>query len=84
MSRSIKLSSNCWNKIHSQLLEDYPKSVVLIRDVMKRKLGFTTRTHREWQPGMVSYEEHVMLDFFNEPKRTMFLLKYSDFLDDNN
>ena len=84
MTRPIKLTVDSWNKIQSQLMIDYPKSVVLIRDAMKRKLGFTTRNHREWKPEMVSYEEHVMLDFYNEPKRTMFLLKYSDYLDDNN
>jgi hypothetical protein len=47
---------------------------------MKDKLGFTVREHREWTEQRGSMVD-IRLDFYNEPKRTMFLLKYSEYLD---
>lgn len=47
---------------------------------MKDKLGFTVREHREWTE-QKGYITDIRLDFYNEPKRTMFLLKYSEYLD---
>jgi hypothetical protein len=87
MSRSIKLSASTWYKIHQQLICEYPASVMLIRTNMKKRLGFTVREHREWVPKMDGgYWDNnsIHLDFYNEPKRTLFLLKYSDYLNDNN
>ena len=58
---------------------------MLIREKMKVVLGFTVRRHTEWilEPGADRrHPEHsIRLDFYNEPKRTMFLLKYSEYLD---
>jgi hypothetical protein len=52
---------------------------------MKVVLGFTVRQHTEWilDPGAERRrpESSVRLDFYNEPKRTMFMLKYSEYLD---
>ena len=52
---------------------------------MRDVLGFTSRTHREWVPKIDGgyYETTIRLDFYNEPKRTMFLLKYSEYLEEN-
>ncbi len=91
MSKSIVLSESQWLKIYNQIARDYPPSVLLIRDRMKSVLGFTSRTHEEWierkvDPRDVGYRtkyciKTIHLDFYNEPKRTMFLLKYSEYLD---
>ena len=76
----------------------------MIRDKMKRVLGFTVREHQEWitdpkayteEPTVLSnlidfeqdgwykgkrHEHSIRLDFYSENKYTMFLLKYSEFI----
>ena len=83
MSKPIILSSATWLKIYNNIAQTYPPSVLLIRDKMRSVLGFTSRSHREWVPKMDGgyYEHTIRLDFYNESKRTMFLLKYSEYLD---
>jgi len=79
-----------WNKILDAIAKTAPKSLVLIRKQMKETLGFTVRYHEEWIDrnvesrdmgyGTKYRQETIHLDFYNEPKRTMFLLKYSDII----
>jgi hypothetical protein len=92
MTKAVVLTQGDWAKIHNQIARDYPPSVLLIRDKMKSVLGFTSRSHQEWFDHDVSDDrrnvgyntkycvETIHLDFYNEPKRTMFLLKYGDFI----
>ena len=85
MTKAVVLTQGDWAKIYNQIAQDYPPSVLLIRDKMKSVLGFTSRTHTEWvfedfgHPNQVPYTT-IHLDFYNEPKRTMFLLRYGDFI----
>lgn len=51
-----------------------------MREKMKQVLGFTVRRHREYQE-LVGSLNYIHLDFYNEPKKTMFLLKYGEYLD---
>jgi len=91
MSKTIVLSQAAWLKIYNKIAKEYPPSVLLIRNRMREVLGFTSRTHQEWidrhvDINDVSYGTRwqittIHLDFYNEPKRTMFLLKYSEFLE---
>jgi hypothetical protein len=92
MSKQIILSEKVWLKIYNQIAKDYPPSVLLIRDKMRSVLGFTSRTHEEWIEhdtvdrrnvgwGTKQCIQTIHLDFYSEPKRTMFLLKYSEILD---
>ena len=83
--KAVKLTRSQWEDILNQIKKDYPKSVWMVRSRMKTVLGFTTREHREWREDYVSMVPNTMmhLDFFDEPKRTMFLLKYSDFMQSN-
>ena len=85
MSKPIILSEPAWAKLHRRLAQDNHSSVMLIREKMKTVLGFTVRTHQEWilpPGGKRRYlENSIRLDFYNEPKRTMFLLKYSEYLE---
>ena len=91
MSKQLILTMKSWNTIHSLIQEKYPASVLLIRNKMKRVLGFTTRIHEEWIDQEVAVkdvgyrtryrETYMHLDFYDEPKRTMFLLKYCDYIE---
>jgi len=47
---------------------------------MRKVLGFTSRTHSEWDMGVINRIEQIHLDFFSENKYTMFLLKYSEYI----
>ena len=80
MIKSIPISLGVWAKLHTQLARDNPPSVILIREKMREVLGFTARNHHLWEPGMVNKNEYIILDFFDEKKKTMFLLKYSNFI----
>lgn len=82
MSKPLILSEEAWGKLHRQLAQDNHSSVMLIREKMKVVLGFTVRRHRVWRHDLGgSYPiDQIHLDFYSEPKRTLFLLKYSDFI----
>ena len=85
MSKPVILTEKQWAEIYNIIAKNYPHSVLLIRDSMKETLGFTVRKHREWvseygYDGYGNYVETINLDFYNEPKRTMFLLRYSDII----
>jgi len=90
MSKAIILSVEQWKDIRSSITKTYPRRVWLIRNDMKETLGFTVRYHEEWIDrnvesrdmgyGTKYRQETIHLDFYNEPKRTMFLLKYSDII----
>ena len=77
---TLKLTVKQWQVIRTDLHTDHPKSVFMLKHKMKSVLGFTVREHNEWviKPDG-SYGEHsIRLDFYNERKYTMFLLKFSE------
>ena len=76
--KSIILSVDQWKQIRKMLQEEHPKTVFMIRDKMKRVLGFTVREHKRWDEGVVNLMFEIHLDFYSEKKRTMFLLKFSE------
>ena len=78
MAKSIKFTMGEWEQLKLKLVKEneLKPSIFMIREVMKRELGFTTRMHRQWDPGMVNYQEHILLDFWNDEKETFFRLKY--------
>ena len=80
MSRPIVLTQSKWYKLKERLTTDHSPSVMMLSYRMKDKLGFTVREHRGYSPDS-GYMVDMRLDFYNEPKRTMFLLKYSEYLD---
>lgn len=88
MSRPIILTPDEWNKLKKKLIDSYPPGVMLIRSRMKKVLGFTVREHARWinkrdnvnweytnSRGGYYYNE-IHLDFYDEAKRTFFILKY--------
>ena len=90
MSKPVVLSEEQWLKIYNHIAQTYPPSVLLVRNKMRSVLGFTSRRHEEWIDQEVDIRDiryrtkycvHLIhLDFYSEPKRTMFLLKYSDII----
>jgi len=94
VSKPVILSEGQWLKIYNSIAKEYPPSVLLIRDRMRSVLGFTSRTHEDWMDSHVEINDvrygtkwritKIHLDFYSEPKRTMFLLKYSEYLKDDN
>lgn len=85
----VKMSNSKWQSIRRQLKEDYPASALLIRDSMKRELGFTVRLKLfDVKSDDVSeiycldgesireYSWFTVLDFFDEQKQMLFKLKY--------
>ena len=92
MSKPLILTLKSWATIYQRIAKEYPPSVLLIREKMKSVLGFTSRTHEEWilydtvdrrNSGWDTKEciQSIHLDFYNEPKRTFFLLKYGDHIE---
>ena len=80
MSKPIVLTEPQWYKLKERLAADYRPGVLLLSYRMKEVLGFTVREHREWTE-RTGYIDDIRLDFYNEPKRTMFMLKYSEYLE---
>ncbi len=90
--KPIKLTDNQWKVILEKIKETHAPSVWLSREKMRRVLGFTPREHLEWlghydtanisdrKAGKHGYKTTVHLDFFNESQRTMFLLKYGEWI----
>lgn len=90
--RATVLTEKQWKEIREQLKKDYSPSVWLSRDKMRTVLGFTDREHTDWLgyydnasvedrlAGKHGYKVTIRLDWYDESKRTMFLLKYGDYL----
>lgn len=88
--KSIKITEESWAKIYSQLITEHPPSYIIIREKMKEKLGFVFRRHERWEkyidprPGYGNersmHIEEFFLDFYDEKKKTWFLLKYGNYL----
>lgn len=92
MKTSIKLSEPDWATLHDRLKQDYPLSVILVRDKMRRVLGFVPREHEEWHTlnsddiRSKGWKHRyptttIYLDFYDDRKKTMFMLKYNEYLD---
>jgi len=97
---TLKITVNQWQRIREDLHTEHPKSVFMLKDKMRKVLGFTVREHSEWvefnsttptpptwletgQEGFYKNKHHehsIRLDFYNERKYTMFMLKYSEYL----
>lgn len=84
VSKPIELSHKQWATLKERLKQDYPPSVIYIREKGKTKLGFVPREYKDWDDSMGKYggwrKNCVMLDFYSEKKRTFFIMKYSDYI----
>lgn len=96
--KPVILTPRQWRTLRDELHKEYPKSVFMLRNRMKETLGFTTREHRAWKvndqydsqrnrgedTAKGWYADEVHLDFYSQNKRTMFLLKYSEIINNDN
>lgn len=73
---TIKLQRSQWMEIRTRLKREYPPSWTMLRETMRRELGFTPRDHRVYDSGRYLYIDEVHLDFFDEGKEAFFRLKY--------
>lgn len=81
--KPLILNIKQWAKIHSEIKDNYPPSVTLSRAKMRKTLGFTPREHVEWVNEGNNISRcitRIYIDFFDDQQRTMFLLKYSDYI----
>jgi hypothetical protein len=78
--RPVILNVKQWKTIRTELQTEHSKTVFMLREKMKRVLGFTVREHNEWiiKPDGGYGDHQIHLDFYSEKKRTMFLLKFSE------
>lgn len=68
--KHIEINQKEYNILKDQLVADYGMRI-LLSWVSRRELGFTIRSHRPY-----SGREQIFLDFYDEPSKTFFLLKY--------
>lgn len=80
--KPIVITTEQWKSLKERINNDYPPSVRLVREKMKRVLGFTPRFYEEWD-NSTGRMINMHLDFFDEQKRTLFLLKYSEYVTQN-
>lgn len=90
--KPLVLTPKKWDLLKDRLRADYSPSVTMVRWKMRDVLGFTHREHTEWlgyyddatqeerKEKFHGYHTMIHLDFYDESKRTMFLLKYSDYV----
>lgn len=83
MNKPIKITQAQWFNLKLKLAMSHSVSTLLIREKMQRVLGFTDRAHTVYNVEYTQKFTFIYLDFFNEAKRTMFILKYSDFLENH-
>jgi len=77
----IILAESQWTEIQKKLRAEFKwkPSSLLIRETMRRELGFTPRYHQDWITdidGGSEYRDMIHLDFYDEEKETWFRLKY--------
>jgi hypothetical protein len=83
MAKPIELSQRQWNSLLVQLKNDYPVSVLLLREKAKAKLGFVPREYKDWDDTLGKWRKNcIMLDFYSEKKRTFFIMKYSEYFNE--
>jgi hypothetical protein len=83
MAKTLAISHHAWNKLKEKIIEDYGRATVLISWRLRDRLGFTVREHVDYQSGSNGgwiTGNTIRLDFWDDQMQTMFLLRYSDFL----
>ncbi len=86
MTKPLELEHKQWNQIFARIQKTYPTSVWALRSKMKERLGFVPREYKHWDDNIGKYggwhKNCIMLDFYSEKHRTVFLMKYADVIND--
>jgi hypothetical protein len=83
---TVYLTEKNWSTIRAILAAENTPSTMMISWRMRDRLGFTVREHREWTERKGRYhfvEESIVLDFYNESKYTLFLMRFSNLISAN-
>jgi len=82
----VELTIQQWHILKRHLTSKHPPSTMLIRDAMRRELGFTVRegivSTRTSGLGNIELIGTIYLDFYDDSVQSWFMLKYSDYLRD--
>lgn len=78
MLRTITVSHAAWFIICNHIKQDYGIATALISYRMLQEVGCIARNYNGYESN--KYVSNVRLDFYDGQMKTMFLLKYSDFL----
>jgi hypothetical protein len=84
MKHTLTLSVQQWRNLKEKIAEDYGRATIMISWRLKANLGFTIREHVDYQSGANDgwiTGNTIRLDFWDEQLQTLFLLKYSEFLE---
>jgi len=76
-----KLTIKQWNNILCILKKENNPSTIFFRRCMKEKLGFTIREQKNWSADWDSIEyvkKYIYLDWFDERKRVLFEMRFSE------
>lgn len=74
--KSIAITPLRWTLLREKLISEHGRTTIIISWKLKECLGCTVRAH--YDQGRSS----IYLDFYSESMKTMFILKYSEFLTD--
>jgi hypothetical protein len=77
---SVPISEPALQRLMQRIRSEYPRSVWMLKSVMRRELGFTVRHHRSWIDAFGCPEHEYYLDFFDHALQTWFMLKYSEYV----
>jgi hypothetical protein len=72
--KHIELSRSEWERIKDQIRNDFGFSMPLLREKMKRELGFSIREHSPDNDRF--WERIICVDFYSEEAKVWFTLKY--------
>ena len=80
--RSVPISKPNLRKLMREIHDTYPPSTWMIRDKMRRELGFTVREHEVWRQSRTGPwpDQEYYLDFYDAAQQTWFMLKYCQYL----
>lgn len=84
MAKTLTLSYTAWHKLQERIIEDYGRATLLISWRLREHVGFTVREHTDYHSGANDgwiTGNTIRLDFWDDQLQTMFLLRYSDYLD---
>ena len=81
MKHTITLSFSAWHKLQEQIILDYGRATLMISWRLRATLGFTVREHRDYTQDEWGKAHTIRLDFYDEQLQTLFLLKYSSFIE---
>lgn len=79
MIHTISMTHKSWELLKEQIIKDYGRTTIMISWRLKETLGFTIREHHDYRSDY-NTRKPIKLDFYDEQLQTLFLLKYSDFV----